>query len=302
MKKGIALILAVLMAVCMAACHPQNNDLHQKESIGKEETNAETENHPDENIETQVTEPSQEATAAEEKTVKLASGELVYPCELPMTFEIRADEENPERSPLKTGTVRYVLKKVWIVEDQSGIPAEGGFLPHNIVWVAEDPEHGKGWKYPELVQEDGTFAEGIFLLLMEIEVENVGAGCWTVDDLDSENRPMGLFKDPYLFTGLGGLFTVREREGINGTQPFMWDTAYFSHYGALAEDPENEMNRHPFAFRLKPGEKQTFTVGTFVGNCLDGTSRTLSSLCLRIAADWEGNKEDPITLLALPMQ
>lgn len=302
MKKRIAFILAFIMAVSMAACHPQDDARNPSDKPGNVETNTGTENQTDANTETQKAEPSQEATVTEETTVTLESGEVVYPCELPMTFEIRANGENPEISPLKAGTMRYVLKKVWIVEDQSGIPAEGGFIPHNVAWVAEDMEHGKGWTYPELVQEDGSFAEDIFLLMMEIEVENVGAECWTVDDLNSEKKSMGVFKDPYLFTDLGGRFTVRERAGVNGTQPFMWETAYYSGYGALKDDPENEMNRRPFAYRLKPGEKQTFTVGTFIGNCLDGTPRTFSSLCLRIAAEWEGNKDDEVTLVALPMQ
>lgn len=101
---------------------------------------------------------------------------------------------------------------------------------------------------PTHIQEDGTFVEGYYVILVDITVENHDAARRT--DLP------GYYEDPYLFRADGLLF-LADMEAERGDYPnanYSYD--YLDYFSQKDSYPE-----HPCVFRLEPGETIDFTVG-----------------------------------------
>ena len=162
---------------------------------------------------------------------------------------------------IATGKLEVTLKDARAVTHKDGIPTEGGFYPYD--WYLY---MGEGWteeyrKFEEFIQEDGSFAEGVFLILVDITLENHDAR-----NSDSSEKAYG---DPYIFQPAWYIKLTEHKYDRK------WDFRYSSRYG-MDHEEEN------LAIRLEPGDSVDLTIGFLVGDNWDGSTRDLSKLALGI--------------------
>ncbi len=168
---------------------------------------------------------------------------------------------------------------------------------HNAEYI--DLLEGKTWKvrydYPNWVEDDGYFGDGVYLILVDVTATNVGAENYTTADRYSDGRPRGEYDDPYIFHAHGFPFLTDISKWLQKNQRFCCAApAYFSLL--------NQRSEHPMAFRLAPGESITYTLGFFVTDRELGGDFSLSHLCFndstggiygmfyKLDIDWSGTK------------
>ena len=128
------------------------------------------------------------------------------------------------------------------------------------------------YDYPNWVEDDGYFGDGVYLILVDVTVTNVGAENYTTADRYSDGRPRGEYDDPYIFWA-AGVPVLTDISGTKWIGDRLWyaDPAYFSLL--------NQRSEHPLAFRLAPGESITYTLGFFVTDHELGGDFSLPHLC-----------------------
>jgi len=151
------------------------------------------------------------------------------------------------------------------------------------------------YDYPNWVEDDGYFGDGVYLILVDVTVTNVGAENYTTADRYSDGRVRGEYDDPYIFHAHGFPFLTDISKWLQKNQRFWYaDPAYFSLL--------NQRSEHPFAFRLAPGESITYTLGFLVTDHELGGDFSLPHLCFndstggvygvfcKLDIDWSGTK------------
>ena len=152
------------------------------------------------------------------------------------------------------------------------------------------------YDYPNWVEDDGYFGDGVYLILVDVTVTNVGAENYTTADRYSDGRIRGQYDDPYIFHAHGFPFLtdISQWHQKNSRLSYQDTPAYFS---LLTQRSE-----HPFAFRLAPGESITYTLGFFVTDRELGGDFSLPHLCFndstggvygvfyKLDIDWSGTK------------
>ena len=149
--------------------------------------------------------------------------------------------------------------------------------------------------YPNWTADDGYFGDGVYLILVDVTVTNVGAENYTTADRYSDGRVRGEYDDPYIFHAHGFPFLTDISQWLQKNQRFRYgDPAYFSLL--------NQRSEHPFAFRLAPGESITYTLGFFVTDRELGGDFSLPHLCFndstggvygvfcKLDIDWSGTQ------------
>lgn len=160
---------------------------------------------------------------------------------------------------ISDGTLAFTVSNARAVCHAADIPGSAECFSYDAeVWFQED-EKVSVYRYPEFIDENGTFMEGSYLVLVDVSVENRDARNRSKSDGDP---PYGDFEDPYLFRADGILWlTDKERE---------YDVAFFSQRGKYDE--------HPMAYRVEPGETVQFTLGFLVSSKPDGSLVDLSDV------------------------
>ena len=153
------------------------------------------------------------------------------------------------------------------------------------------------YDYPNWVEDDGYFGDGVYLILVDVTATNVGAENYTTADRYSEIWPRGQYDDPYIFgasvvpvlTDISGTYWLNENSRLWYTQP-----VYFSLL--------NQRSEHPFAFRLAPGESITYTLGFLVTDyelggyfslphlCFNDTMGSLDGAFYKLDIDWSATR------------
>lgn len=144
------------------------------------------------------------------------------------------------------GTMVHTITDVRVVYDTSQLTEnEKAFLEYDV--TAQLTEDGKPivLTYPDFIREDGTFTEGVAMVLVTVHLNNIDAERNT--DHDATTAPK---EDVFAFWEDGFmtflLFNAEEK-----SQPYPWD--YYDNGGEYAEDRR--------FFHLEPGDEIEFTVG-----------------------------------------
>lgn len=145
----------------------------------------------------------------------------------------------------------------------------------------------RAYPYEEWFTEDGAYAQGCRVILVDVTVRNVDAVAW----LASGENP-GLFEDPYAFylysvVGIADTSQLYEDEETgNRTYAFTGDFSYFSLLGQYdGEDGSHIPGIVAYGTRLLPGESISFTLGYSVHTNPDGSPRDMSQLVLCTSKD-----------------
>lgn len=192
---------------------------------------------------------------------------------LPYTFQDSSDSGS-----LRNGRLIYTITKFWIVDNVVDIPEEGGIRGTSQCYYYYYTEDGDAEliRFPDCVLEDGSFAGGTYMVMVEFTVTSEDAENWTDTDRYEDGRLRGsVFTDPYNFS-LANIARVAP-EGAEYHVSASFEKAYYS---AL-----NDTDDHPYSFRLLPGETRTFVIGYFI-NCKSADENwDVSKLGLRVNTD-----------------
>lgn len=174
------------------------------------------------------------------------------------------------------GNLVVTVLDAWVVDHIDEMPAEGGMYPYD--W---NLNMGEGWTvyYDDLedfVQEDGSFEEGVFLVMVKTTVENMDASVYIPENDQFK------YQDPYMFR-LQNMIVLSELD-INRK----WTASYSSLYESHPD--------HPMAIHLGPGEAVELTVGFWVGDNWDGSTRDLSNLAAACKETPDGWVKIPLGL------
>lgn len=187
------------------------------------------------------------------------------------------------RFGLKSGKFVFTLANPRLISYMSDLPDEpvknAGFTEATGFTFAlppDDPERTdhnthKNIYYPDFVQEDGSFLDGAYLLLLDITVESQDAVNFTKMDKDEGGLPMGLYSDPYVFRTESivnaGVAGDEQEDPVPCTFLF-----YYSGFGSCSEND--------LAFRVEPGESITFTIGFPISDIRHGGIFDLNKISL----------------------
>ena len=182
-----------------------------------------------------------------------------------MTYTYQAGTRN-----LKSGSLSCVIQSVVLVDDVAELPNPAGFISDAAVTI-QDGEDYLDLRYPDFIQDQGKLLPGVYLVLLNLTVTSQDAVCYTNLERDENNRPLGLYADPYIFRADSLVYLQDLAPGVD----LYWLIAYFD---ALGRQPE-----HPLSFRLEPGESRTFTLGFLVSDIERGGVIHLDQLYLTTA-------------------
>lgn len=211
-------------------------------------------------------------------------------------------EEKLERNDAKNGSLIYTFSNARMVTKE---PVEGSAADTMLLFK----EDGSSLAYRDVVQDDGSFIDGVYMLLFDVTVQSRDAEMHTIFEVDDEEIPLGQWPDPYIFSA-GGIALVdtssatTDREDKKGEFPYYATEQtmnYFSQkdelinskeieeIAASSEDPKlateviqkMRLENHGWgSFRIEPGEEITYTIGYVVGDRNAGFMWNLDSLAL----------------------
>lgn len=211
-------------------------------------------------------------------------------------------EEKLEGNDAKNGSLIYTFSNARMVTKE---PVEGGAADTMLLFK----EDGSSLAYRDVVQDDGSFIDGVYMLLFDVTVQSRDAEMHTIFEVDDEEIPLGQWPDPYIFSA-GGIELVdtssatTDREDKKGEFPYYATEQtmnYFSQkdelinskeieeIAASSEDPKlateviqkMRLENHGWgSFRIEPGEEITYTIGYVVGDRNAGFMWNLDSLAL----------------------
>lgn len=211
-------------------------------------------------------------------------------------------EEKLEGNDAKNGSLIYTFSNARMVTKE---PVEGSAADTMLLFK----EDGSSLVYRDVVQDDGSFIDGVYMLLFDVTVQSRDAEMHTIFEVDDEEIPLGQWPDPYIFSA-GGIALVdtlsatTDREDKKGEFPYYATEQtmnYFSQkdelinskeieeIAASSEDPKlateviqkMRLENHGWgSFRIEPGEEITYTIGYVVGDRNAGFMWNLDSLAL----------------------
>ena len=190
-------------------------------------------------------------------------------------------EQSAETSWMASGSILHQINRIRIVSKAKDIPESGGFKEYDPVCIYDRNGKETTWQYPDFIGNDGSFSDGIRILLIDITVTSNNAVNWTINDLDDDGNPLGLYDDPYVFR-LDGSY-ILETESNDKEYPFSWNWSYFS---GMDSD-----SHHPYAYKLLPGEVKEYTIGFLIGTDYDGNYREISDYWIRVVYGPPGSKK-----------
>ena len=193
--------------------------------------------------------------------------------ELPFTFVKSAED-----GELRNGKLTVTINRSWVVTNQNEFPEAGGVRSDEWWPVVYSRYNDAGvleqrWYPGDIVQEDGSFAQGVYFVLIEMTLTSEDAENWTWDDKMGNGGSKGSVPDPYMFSIPGGLQYPGSQSADTG-----W--AYFSALYEVADVGAG------YEFYLMPGETRTIIAGFMVdANPETGEPYDISELKYRISLD-----------------
>ena len=192
----------------------------------------------------------------------------------PEPFQVMSYEFSYDK--FASGKLVVTVLDAWVVDHIDEMPTEGQVHPYDWYIYMEE-----GWTVfyddmKQFVREDGSFEEGVFLVMVKTTVENRDASV-RISEAHKEKYP-----DPYMFR-IQYMVQLTELD-INRK----WTAGYSSSYGSHPD--------HPYAIHIEPGETVELTVGFWVGDNWDGSTRDLSNLAAGSQFSTDGWAKIPLGL------
>ena len=175
---------------------------------------------------------------------------------------------------LKCGELHYTLSNARLVNDIGSIPVMSGFLDDAACIFpgkAESAFENASVYVDELIQADGTFIPGAYLLLVDLTVTSHGAKAYTLHDLDEEGYPMGQFAADNLFH-IDHIINLSSTPQYDPDETLFYCLSYYSEKNSQAE--------HPLIFKLNDGESISVTIGFLVDDINFGGRFNLEKIAL----------------------
>lgn len=197
---------------------------------------------------------------------------------------------------LKFGSLSCSFSNARFVDNIHDLPTIGKQYfrgGQSIYMLSEGTETRVDVVDQHFTDQNGSFFDGVYLLLVDVRVTSNNATDWTSYEThtqsDGTQVPAGEFTDPYLFR-VDSIVSLSDTsiettnyEGSSG--PDSYYTRSINYYSRMGENPEN-----PILFRLEPGDEITFTIGFLVGDNRKGGPNDLTCLVLSdYSGGFEGN-------------
>lgn len=190
------------------------------------------------------------------------------------TFTIESKNDSIEAAgfsfngdAIAEGKLVYSFSNYQMISHINGIPDVSKI---NVSDILIPFENNTTYQYPEFILDDGSFVDGIYLILIEVLVKNNGARQYTKNDRNEFGDSRGIYDDPYIFEPY--IFLVDPSRPL-GENYFYSNIHYYSMLG--------EYDEHRLAFRLEPNQEIGFTIGFFVSDKSNyGGWYDLGKLCL----------------------
>ncbi len=185
---------------------------------------------------------------------------------------------------IREGELRATVTGARVITELSGLP-EGSFIPGYDLFALTDVDgeyiyyshslSDRNTGFSDFAGEDGSFTDGVYMVLLDVTLENAGCSCRTV--LDAE-RP-GTFYDPYLFKAneLFSLCVLGDSAAVisddNDRRENRIGLCFYSGYGRgdpdakdaeLTPGGEDDVTNYKMSFKLEPGERAALTLGYIV--------------------------------------
>ena len=199
----------------------------------------------------------------------------------PYVFVYTRDSRGSE---IKEGELMSRITGAKVITNVSQLP-EGSFIPGydfidlvdedgNYIYYAHNiPAGAADAGLVDFVLSDGAFIDGVYMVTLDIELENRGCACRTLLDDDYP----GTFYDPYLLK-VSDLFTLytlgksaADVSSANGPNINRISLSFFSDYGMGDPDApdarfdyDDSVTDYKMSVRLEPGETKTITLGYIV--------------------------------------
>ena len=160
------------------------------------------------------------------------------------------------------GTIKLTVLECRIVtRDEEGLdPKKFQKVDGQPVWAATYEDGTKQrYVYPQFVQEDGSFLEGISILMVRVRVENVNARL--------NDRRVVSAGGEYNFNAIG-LLQMISSKWYRPTYDSLWcrvqrEPCYFSEMNGVFSDSEGA---HAWIYTLEPGESTEFVLGFYLSD------------------------------------
>ncbi len=160
------------------------------------------------------------------------------------------------------GTLKLTVLECRIVtKDEEGLdPKKFQKIDGQPVWAATYEDGTKQrYVYPQFVQEDGSFLEGISILMVRVRVENVNARL--------NDRRIVSAGGEYNFDA-STLLQMVSSKWHRPTYDSLWyrvqqEPCYFSEMNGVFSDSEGD---HAWIFTLEPGESTEFVLGFYLSD------------------------------------
>ena len=154
------------------------------------------------------------------------------------------------RSDAGDGAIRITVNSATIVRNRNDLVLSDGFLEDSASVYGGPLDSPVLYKYPEMFLDDGSMRDNIYMVLLDVSVENPDGA---TSRYYSGGEWIDHYENPYMFqaSALCELVYTKSSTG-NGFR-----LAYFSE--------KNAKLRNPDEFQLNVGEKKRFELGFLVG-------------------------------------
>lgn len=201
-------------------------------------------------------------------------------------------DQSAESGHIASGNLHHEVLDIRVITKAEEIPEGGRFADYCGFCIYDENGDGVTLHYSDMIQEDGSFIDGVRFILIDVKITSDKAKNWTSKDYHADGGLLGIYENPYEFH-IDGEYWLRELNTPDGIQPLDWAPAFYKG----TNDTGN-----PRLYQIQPGETKYFTLGFLVGSNTDGTTRDLSSLCLRVPFGLLEEKDYSENLFALGIE
>lgn len=191
----------------------------------------------------------------------------------PMFLETKTDEEQVapitwEATASGDGMLKYTITGVHITTNSQNIE-DTCFLAESSVYVGNMDSYAE-YCYPTFIGTDGEFINGIYMVLLDVTVNNPDGA--TNRYQDANGKWINHYDNPYIFSavGIGKLLDLGEILDVETQRCMSYRVAYFSNKNSCAEREDG--------FELRSGESISFQIGYLIGSRGDGSPVDCSDL------------------------
>ncbi len=160
------------------------------------------------------------------------------------------------------GTIKLTVTECQVItKDEEGLdPKKFQKIDGQPAWAATYEDGTKQrYVYPQFVQEDGSFLDGISILMVSVKVENI--------DAHGDEHKTKVYGGEYNFSAKS-LFQMVSSKWHRPTYDSLWyriqqEPCYFSEMNGVFSDSKGD---HAWIFTLEPGESTEFVLGFYLSD------------------------------------